>query len=47
MGTQYFSISNATLATVLAELVTRKIGPASILAIEHDGSAWVAIYAAQ
>lgn len=40
----YDSISNATLATVLTALNTRRIGANRIINIFYNGSAYVAVY---
>ena len=47
MAIAYDDITNATLSVVLAELETREIGIQRIVGIEHDGSAWHAIYTTQ
>ncbi len=47
MAVTYNSISDATLAAVLTGLETRGIGPGAVIAIEHDGTDWFAIYVIQ
>lgn len=39
----YKSYSNATLATVLSDLATDKVGPGRIVSFFWNGSAYVAI----
>lgn len=42
--TNYGSIENATLATLLVELNTRNIAPHQIVAVYYAGSVHVAVY---